>query len=432
MASGLSANTFWRVFVGGSDTNGGGFVTGALGTDYSQQNSPQYSLTGLTSSGAGNVLLYASASADMVGNIAYCSAGTNANTATWYQITSVSVGVSITFSTNLAGTSIATGAASGVAISIGGALGSPGILTTLMTVSNMQAGIKAGTYTLTTSTAGSGGPISTGATVVNIEGYQTTFGDRTGTMPVISWGSVSAPGSLTYIITCGNNSQHISNITANGTSTNNVGGFSAIHNNNSVTQCIAENCNGTGAFGYDANAVASEALSCGVGFIGSTASRCWASGCTTGYTTTTCYDSIAYNNTTGFQSNLCIGCIGDSNATDFNACNLCVNCIGSNASSAGNHGFSNCYVLETCAYYNNTTNATVVLQNENPVALTAQPYVTPGSQFAPNTTAGGGASLRGAGFAVATQVDNKDVGAVHHADPSGSSVYPMTPFVLGA
>ena len=41
----LSANTVLEVRNGGSDTNGGGFVTGAAGTDWSQQDAAQYSVT---------------------------------------------------------------------------------------------------------------------------------------------------------------------------------------------------------------------------------------------------------------------------------------------------------------------------------------------------------------------------------------------------
>ena len=33
----LSANSVFEVRTAGNDTNGGGFVTGAAGTDYSQQ-----------------------------------------------------------------------------------------------------------------------------------------------------------------------------------------------------------------------------------------------------------------------------------------------------------------------------------------------------------------------------------------------------------
>ena len=88
------ATTVWEVRpTVGSDSNGGGFVPGASGTDWSQQNSPQYALTGIASSGSGNTVLSALAAADMVGNIAQCTGGTNFNTGL-FEVTSVSVGVS--------------------------------------------------------------------------------------------------------------------------------------------------------------------------------------------------------------------------------------------------------------------------------------------------------------------------------------------------
>ena len=86
----VSANTVWdiRPATGSDSANSCGFVTGASGTDYSQQTSPQYTLTGVISSGSGNVVLTASASADMVGNILLVVSGTNFNTGR-FQITSV-------------------------------------------------------------------------------------------------------------------------------------------------------------------------------------------------------------------------------------------------------------------------------------------------------------------------------------------------------
>jgi len=119
----ISTSAVWelRSTATASMVNGGGFVTGATGTDYSQQDAAQYNLTTASSAGAGDTLLSASAAANMVGNIAQAISGTNI-TPGWYEILSVSVGVSITFSTNKAGTSIATGAALNGVVNIGGAL----------------------------------------------------------------------------------------------------------------------------------------------------------------------------------------------------------------------------------------------------------------------------------------------------------------------
>ncbi len=107
--------------TGVSDNNGGFWVPGSSGTDYSQQNAPQYALTGLASSGSGNTVLSAAASADMVGNGANAVSGTNVNTGIFH-VLSVVVGVSITFSTNAAGQSICSGVAASLVLNIGGRL----------------------------------------------------------------------------------------------------------------------------------------------------------------------------------------------------------------------------------------------------------------------------------------------------------------------
>jgi hypothetical protein len=76
----FSAATCWEVRpTNGSDSNGGGFVAGSGGTDYSQQNSPQ--ATGTVSSAASTVTATTAIfTAAMVGN--YITDGT-----TWKQIT---------------------------------------------------------------------------------------------------------------------------------------------------------------------------------------------------------------------------------------------------------------------------------------------------------------------------------------------------------
>lgn len=115
----IGATAVWEVRSTGSNTAGGGYTSG--GTDYSQQAAAQYALTGVTSAGAGNTVLTASAAADMVGNIACCVSGTNFTTSEWFEVVSVSVGVSITFGTSHASASICTGIGVNGVINIGGA-----------------------------------------------------------------------------------------------------------------------------------------------------------------------------------------------------------------------------------------------------------------------------------------------------------------------
>lgn len=73
----LSTLTVWEIRTGGATTNGGGFTSG--GTDYSQQDAAQLSLTDLAAVTAGVVLTSATGgfTAAMVGNIIQITAGTN-------------------------------------------------------------------------------------------------------------------------------------------------------------------------------------------------------------------------------------------------------------------------------------------------------------------------------------------------------------------
>jgi hypothetical protein len=171
-----------RASATSGNVNGGFFVTGASGTDYSQQNAAQYALTGVTSAGAGNTILTASAAADMVGNGIRTVSGTNFTNNSWFEITSVVAGVSITCSTNQAGTSICTGVGSNGVMNIGGAI-SLGHSTDLAVFNNalstnpgIKFWVKSGTYNL-----GAVLLLADAGTAVShhiIEGYQTTRGDR--------------------------------------------------------------------------------------------------------------------------------------------------------------------------------------------------------------------------------------------------------------
>jgi hypothetical protein len=93
----LPAATAWEVRpTVGTDTNGGCFVVGSTGTDFSQQNSAQYSNTDLATGGANNEIVSAGHSfvASDIGNCIHITAGTGF-TVGFYQIVSVAVGTGI-------------------------------------------------------------------------------------------------------------------------------------------------------------------------------------------------------------------------------------------------------------------------------------------------------------------------------------------------
>ena len=179
----ISVNSIWeiRTSADAGNVGGGFFVEGASGSDFSQQNSPQYALTGVTSAGAGNTILTASAAADMVGNGIKVISGTNF-TVSWFEITSVSVGVSITCSTNAAGTAISIGVGASGVMNVGGAisLGTSGASGDDDVFEASAVGntfyVKLGTYTIgeTVSIILSGA----GANPIKVYGYQTTRGDN--------------------------------------------------------------------------------------------------------------------------------------------------------------------------------------------------------------------------------------------------------------
>ena len=165
----IDANTIWEIRTGGSVDNGGGFVVGASGTDYSQQDSPQYALTGCTSSGVSATAANANAAAVMVGNTAKVVSGTNAVVG-WYEIVSVSVGVSITFDRGWT-----TGSATSGVINVGGATWWTDAFFEGLTSGNRVYAKGGSTHTLTETIA----VAKDGATTapITIEGYTTTRGD---------------------------------------------------------------------------------------------------------------------------------------------------------------------------------------------------------------------------------------------------------------
>ena len=437
----LSVNTVLEVRTVGSDTNGGGFVTGSSGTDWSQQTSPQYSVTdGVTAGTTTITSATANFGTDVVGNLIYVQGGTGSVTAGWYQITSRTNATTIVVDRSTGLT-----AGTGVTLKIGGALATPGLAASLMTVSGMKAYIKSGTYNLSTATPGAGGPIQFASSIsAIIEGYQTTRGDRTGTTPIISWASVSAPGAQTFIVNRnGVANQIVMNITVDGNNVANVSGFSMATAGPRCDDCRAQNCSGTSQVGFSFASVQfvgtiavcnrNFASNCKTGFASGVLNACTATGCTTGFTGNGyAMNCLAYSNTgvgfdySGGSSYSCLTrCTSDGNSGDgFKLTTLTmIDCCSTNNGGYGyNTTAGTCLV--NCASKSNTSGRSSMtpLQDQFPILLTADPYVSVGSDFRPNATAGGGALLRAAGFGVAGQTNNRDVGSVQHSDAAGGGI----------
>lgn len=406
-----------EVRTGGADTNGGGFKEGASGTDWTQQNAAQYAVTdGVTAGTTTITSASANFGTDVVGNWMYVQGGTGSVTAGWYEITARGSATSVTVDRSTGLT-----AGTGVTLNIGGALASPGLAASLISVAGIRVWVQSGTYTLTTGTAGSGGPI-TWTLAGALEGYQTTRGDRLA-RPLIDAGAITA---ITMISIGGSANQSVvcmevdgkGNATVNGMATNNL--------RNTCIYCKVQNC---------VTGITSSGLiySCSV------------SGCTTGFTGTgTVSRSVAFNNTTNFAIGAgaaAYHCLSyGTSTTGFNltatACTaqFCTandsSGTGFSMSNPGNHvfgcvatnngtGFATTGTRNTsarlCFAYNNTTNISGTFLVSDITILTADPWENEaGNIFRPNNTAGAGANLRDA---IIGMIDNNsiiDAGALLH------------------
>ncbi len=168
----LSVLTAWEVRpTVGSDSNGGGFHTGASGTDFSQQNAAQYTFTDLASVSS---LVVSSASHNFVaadvGNIMQITAGTGFTTG-FYEIVSVAANqATLDRSPGTVGT--------GGTYAVGGALLTISQAITAKVQGNIIYVKASGSYTVTVTqnlVAGDGG---TGNNITSFIGYTTTRGDN--------------------------------------------------------------------------------------------------------------------------------------------------------------------------------------------------------------------------------------------------------------
>lgn len=432
----LSANTVFEIRTGGADTNGAGFVTGASGTDHSLQDAAQYSVTDAVTAGTTTITsVTANFGTDVVGNILYIEGGTGAIVAAWYEIISRTNSTTIVVDRST-GLSVGTGAT----LKIGGALASPGGLGAALasaSTSGMKAWIKSGTYTLTSSTANVAGGKFSGPSnkPIRIEGYTTTRGD--GGVPIISCGAI---GTITvFTVAIAGDIQTVASlrylkVDANGQSS--ITAFAVSGQTTRIEDCYALSCSTGFLITSNADIVRSFAESCttGISVNSANAFMCRTKSCTTGFsqlTTGVVAHCLATGGTTGFSSNSNSYC-------------RAINCVAYGASGSGYATWymgwaTNCYAencgaygfnmprssIQNCGGYNNTSgnvNASNVVYNDGFVTLSGSAFVdAAGDDFRPNATASAGALLRAAGIGVYGQTDNRDIGAVQHADPVGAT-----------
>lgn len=196
MAIGSAAGpAAFEVRTAGAATNGGGFITGASGTDMSvfdnknssggtncQSTTDNLSTTDAVANGTTTITsATANFTSALVGNIIYLTGGSGPLAATHRQVTAFTNSTTITVDA-----SVATG--TGITMNIGGAKAT--VVDVTSTNASFASGIqitywlKSGTYTLTTSWTLT--ITASGTPTVYIRGYHSTRGDHDGTRPLIT------------------------------------------------------------------------------------------------------------------------------------------------------------------------------------------------------------------------------------------------------
>lgn len=202
----LSSAIVWEVQTGGHSDNGGGFKTGASGTDRSQSTSPHVTIDGATITATVhttttqlNISGYTVATAD-VGNIVKITGGTA--TAGYYEITAVDTGNNRWTLDRSAGSSSQTATGR-----MGGCSNHPNTIASAV-VNGNKIWIKAGTYNRQGSNTYVLQLATTGSSGLGIvwEGYNSTRGDKpSGTnRPLLDMASAS-----TYVLNENNKSWNI-------------------------------------------------------------------------------------------------------------------------------------------------------------------------------------------------------------------------------
>lgn len=432
VSAALLGTTVLEVRTTGSDSNGGGWVPGTVGgVDYSQSDTPIVSVGDATTAGTTTVVSSAANfPANCVGNLVCISGGTGALAPGWYQIITRSAPSTITVDRTIAGSNNAI-------LKVGGALNHPSRAQILNGTLGMDIWVKAGTYNISSAGAGVyGGRIQTGGSAANAtrwEGYNTTRGDIGTTVT-----SLTRPKFLADTLTTPSIFESLGNVTVIGieadAASKAIAPFTCTSQTNYVN-CVARNALSNNGF-TAGTAQRCLAVSCGTGFQCYSIWACVAVSCTSQgfYPYYNVTDSIDNGSAIGF--NLTAEAVTAINCTAYGGNNFgfslantgathCYNCVAVNRATKGFNGSGNRNnLLIRCAVYNNgsthDTAAADIWQVDNLITLTADPFVNAAAgNFALNTTAGGGAALRGLGypqtFASGLTSSATNVGAVQNS-----------------
>jgi hypothetical protein len=431
------ASVVWEVRATGSDSNGGGFDPLVLdiysnpisGTDYSQQDSPQYTFGDVISDGTTTITSVTGFSADMIGN------GINIGGAVY-----IIMGLPDTFTATVSD-AVPSSAGAGQTGKIGGAHANPNFTASVTGTSNkiyVKAKGSTPDYTINTYIASANSP--SGAVIglpenATLEGYVTTRGDGTIGCVTIKIGSIVTPWVVFVCSEVGNKNYVVKYLTldSNGST---YGQYCLYDASADEPMAIGVIVKSASQFCFyriasidcvaDNSALAPQT---GVGFIQRCQNRCKSINCGVGFLT--CYmpvDCIAVSCREGFTgyygANRCIAynCTGSGFILDQNRPLILSRCI---AEGCGIHGyFDNSYYtlyLDNCFSYNNTSGNSVPNAIGSPTTLAASPFVSAstGNFTLKSVTA---AKAVASPFVANTNfslTDYSDAGAVQHQDSGG-------------
>ena len=471
----LPAASVWEVRpTVGSDTNGGGFVTGSSGSDYSQQNSKNTSGSDISTTDAvavGTTTLTsatANFSTAIPGNIIFLSG--SGITAGWYEVVSRTNGTTVVLDRS-------PGTGTSLTMNIGGALATVSQAATNSVASNVVWVKASGTYTVTldahdydsirtlspgtpfsiigyTSTRGDNGQFTwTTATnsidlidmnqAANVLLQNIIFTNTAGTPGdgLFSGASGSANSVGVVVINC-KFSGFTVGIEGNFTSKWAFAGLFVV--NSRITGCVSHGIrNGASTYilgcmldnngGDGLNTATSQAPESAFVLENSIFYKNSGNGFNIAFSNAggTAMDAITVRNC-DFSTNTGAGILS-SNVT--NPLPQISNCIfdanGTYGIDTGSATITASILLYNNAFYNNTTAATRgVNAGLGTVTLTASPYTTLGSNFALNSTSGGGAACKGAGFPGTIPgggSGSADIGALQSSGGGSTTVQVIAP-----
>ncbi len=453
----ISANSVFEIRTAGNDTNGGGFVTGAAGVDYSQQNTKNtvgnnISTTDAVGNGTTTIsTATGTITSDLIGNIIYLQGGSGALAAGWYQVLTTPTGSTFTVDRSVA-------AGTGITMNIGGAMASIGGASLAGQNIATKYWVQSGTYTINSSSANvAGGRFNRAG--FSLIGYQTVRGDY-GTSPIMSVSGISSAAGIIDMDGGG----FCGNITVDGNGNAALCGFNGssadIFFRSRAQECTAGGFTLTGA----SRAVACEATTCtttaGFNVAAAQLVDCIAFANTIhGFLSSgadTFVRCISYSNTgastDGFQhlvggSKTYVNCVTYANGRDgFRFTNndrvFMENCIAEDNTGTGFNASSTTspVVLRNCAAFSNGTDfllgSGVAVFNIDSVTGSASFFTNPGSgDFSLNNNGGGGAAARAAGypgvFPGGLTTGYIDIGAAQHQDSGGGGSTPFSTVSFG-